>query len=68
MITLILKLGEDVVTIELKISDIAPFIEVLKTSIIIDTKGESWILDPDEQLYFDVKPPHFILDCKIHKP
>ena len=64
MLALILKMGEKKEIVELNNDDVRPLLESLKASIIIDSEGAPWIIDPDATLYFESYPPHFEIDCK----
>ena len=42
-------------------SDLLPFTNVLKESLIIDTEGAEWMTGNSTQLYFNIYPPYFYL-------
>lgn len=64
MLSLILKLGDERSVIEITNQDINLLLEALKNSIILDSEGDTWIIEPSEELYFDSFPPHFEISCK----
>ena len=64
MLALILKLGDEEEIVEITNLDLNIFLESLKKSTILDVDGNAWIIDPDEELYFEAYPPHFQIACK----
>jgi hypothetical protein len=63
MLTLILKLGEEKLIVDIPGYDVNPLLNSLKSSVILDSDGVEWIIDSDETLYFESFPPHFEISC-----
>ena len=67
MLALVLNLGDEKLILELPGYDVNPMLDSLKISVILDSDGGEWIINPYTDLYFEAYPPHFEIDCKTRE-
>ncbi len=67
MLTLTLKLDQEIIVIDVTNQDINALLSALRNSTILDTEGGTWTIDPNTELFFEDYPPHFEISCKMQE-